>query len=229
MSTQNILLLVAGIINIIMSIIVFSRGIKNKVNLYFGLITLFNFLWAGGLIIINLAINYEFTRFFASFVYPVALTIVVSLFYFIINFPYKTFDIPKAYKNLIAVFVAAYSIFCIFAYRIFVWDLSLSPKVVIYYELWSYSIYTIILVLLMLAGIIILGNKLRKAEGIFKNQLRWMIVAVIIGTAAGSYFNLFMMYFYNCNYNHLGPLGTLFINFVVFYFIFFSKKDKRLN
>ncbi|MDD5749980.1 MAG: hypothetical protein PHO91_04395 [Patescibacteria group bacterium] len=49
LSIQNTLLLIAGLINLVMSIIVFSRGIKNKINLYFGLLTFSNFLWALGL------------------------------------------------------------------------------------------------------------------------------------------------------------------------------------
>ncbi|MBU1202958.1 hypothetical protein KKH39_02880 [Patescibacteria group bacterium] len=229
MSIQNIFLLIAAIVNLLMSIVVFSRGIKNKVNLYFGLLTFFNFLWALGLILVNLAISYEFTRFFASFVYPVALMVVVSLYYFIVYFPYKTFELPKLYKNLITFFVGLVTLFCIGAYKIFVQDVSFNQGVTIFYEMWSYTSYSILLVILMILGIAVLFSKIKKAEGIFKVQLKLILIAVIIGTAVGSYSNLFMMYFYNCQYNHLGPLFTLFINFVVFYFIFFSQKSKQLS
>jgi len=225
MSIQNILLLLAGIINLIMSILVFSRGIKhNKINRYFSLLTFFNFLWATVLIFINLGISYELTRFFASIVYPIALMVVVSLFYFIINFPYKLFELPTIYKSIINLTMLFYSIFCIFFYKIFVWKVVLTPKVIIYYEFWTYSIYTFILIALMLVGIVILFLKLKKTENTFKQPLRLVLIAVIIGTAVGSYSNLFLMYFHNLDYNYLGPLFTLFINFTAFYLIFLKAK-----
>ncbi|MFA6466308.1 MAG: hypothetical protein WCV71_00410 [Patescibacteria group bacterium] len=225
MSVQNILLLLAGLINLTMSILVFSRGVKhNKINFYFSLLTFFNFLWALNLIVINLGINYELTRFMASLVYPVALMIVVILFYFIIHFPYKLLEIPKIYKLFINLSILFYSIFCIFFYQIFVWKVSLGPKVIIYYEFISYSIYTFILIILMLAGIVILFLKLKKAEAAFKQQLCLVLLAVIIGTVMGSYSNLFLMYFHNLDYNHFGPLFTLVINFIAFYLIFLKGK-----
>lgn len=229
MTIQNILLLVAALVNIIMSIIILSRGIKNKINLYFGLLTFFNFLWAGGLIIVNSAINYELTRFFAGFIYPVALMVVVSLFYFIVHFPYKIFELPKVYKWLIVLWISFYTIFCLVWYKVFVQNITLLPRVAINYEMRSYLVYATFLVVLMLLGIIILFIKLHRADGIFKTQLRLILVAVIIGTLAGSYFNLFFMYFNDVRYNHLGPLFTLVINFIVFYFIFISKRNKQLS
>ena len=227
MSIQNILLLVAGLINIVMSVIVFSRGIKNKVNLYFGLLTFFNFLWASGLIILNLAINYELTQFFASFIYPVALMVVVSLFYFIIYFPYKIFNLSKVYSVVISIIVAAYTIFCLVWYKVFVPSVKLFPAVSINYEMRSYLIYAILLVILMLSSIFILFIKLNKAQGHYRGQLKWILIAVIFGTLAGSYFNLFFMYFHDVSYNFLGPLFTLVINFTVFYFIFLAKHNKK--
>jgi len=227
MTWQNIILLIAGVINLIMSIIIFSRGVKNKINLYFGLLTLFNFLWAGGLIFINLGINYEVTRFFAALVYPIALMVVVTLLYFIIYFPYQTFKLKAIYSNIIAFIVVVFSIFCIGGYKIFVSDVLLNPKVVIYYEFLSYTIYSVVLVILMVVSIAILISKIKKAEGIFKRQLQLILVAVIIGTSVGAYFHLFLMYLHVLDYNYLGPLFTLFINGVVFYFIFSPKQDRK--
>jgi hypothetical protein len=82
MSTQNILLLLAGGINLIMSILVFSRGVKhNKINLYFSLLTFFNFLWAISLFFARVLPTNDWL-FWARLAYPSSLGIVVSLFYF---------------------------------------------------------------------------------------------------------------------------------------------------
>lgn len=154
--------------------------------------------------------------------------VVVSLFYFIVHFPYKIFNLSKIYKGIIALVVAFYSIFCLIWYKVFVSSVVLSPEVAISYEMKSYLAYAVLLVMLMLAGIIILFIKLKRAEGHYKVQLKLILIAVVIGTLAGSYFNLFFMYFHDVRYNFLGPLFTLFINFTAFYLIFFNKKDKQL-
>jgi hypothetical protein len=227
-STQNFVLLIASLINLAMSLFIFSRGAKNKVNFYFGLLTMFNFFWAICLIIINLAISYEFTRFFGSFVYPVALMVVISLFYFAMNFPYESFKLKKIHKLLINFSIIFYSIYCTLFYKFFVPKVDLFPKVIIYYEVWVYTIFSVILITLMFFAIRVIYKKYKSAEGVFRVQLMMILIAVIIGTVAGCYFNLISMYYNNLAYNHLGPLFTLFINFVVFGFII-SPREKISN
>lgn len=229
MGIPNIILLIAGALNLAMSLFIISRGWKNKINLYFSLLTFFNFLWTLGLIFINAGITEELSRFFASFVYPVALLIIVYLFYFIVYFPYRIFNIPKIIKWLINLIVLGFTVFCLGFYKIFVYDIVLTPKLVVYYEFWSYSLFSFILILLMIAGVIILFYKYKKVESIYKSQLVLILIAVVIGSLAGSYFNLFLMYFHNCDYNYLGPLFTLFINYIVFYLIFLHNKKISIN
>ena len=203
---KNSILLTAGILNLAMSLFIISRGWKNKVNLYFSLFTFFTFLWALGLIFVNAGISEEVSRFFASFVYPVALLIIVNVFYFTIYFPYKIFDIQKFYKRLIRFFIVVFTIFCIGFYKIFVYKVVLIPEIIVYYEFWSYTLYSVVLSILMLSSIGILFYKYKKAEGVFRPQLLLVLLAIIMGVLAGGYFNLFLMYFHNYNYDHLGPL-----------------------
>lgn len=223
-SIQNILLLIAGIINLAMSIFIISRGWKNKVNLYFSLMTFFNFLWATGLLFVNPFFNSGIIRFAAAVVYPIALMVVVSLFYFIIYFPYKIFSLSKFYNNLIFGIVFIISIFCIFGYKIFAQDVSLIPRLVVHYEFWSYFIYTVLLMTLMILGVLILFLKFKKADGIFKWQLKLVLMAVIIGTSGGLFFNVYLVTLGIFDYMYLGLISTLFINGVAFYFIKSSPK-----
>ena len=225
MSIQNLVLLIAGVINLIMSFIVFNRGVKNnKINRYFSLLIFFTFLWGVGLILFNYGISIELSRFFASFIYPVALMILVSVFYLTVYFPYKSFEVSTLYKILVIIFSLFFTIFCLWGYKIFVPEAAILPVVSVVYEPWSYLLYTIILITLMLASIIILFSKFFKAEKPFKLSLKLTLIAIIMGSVAGSYFNLFLMYFNHNNYNHLGPLFTLLMNGSVFYLIFLSKK-----
>ena len=85
---QNGTLLIAALINIVMSVIVFSRGVKNKINLYFGLLTFFNFLWVIGMLIgrvLTLGMFWYYAG--ALLIYPIALGIAIFLYYFCISFP----------------------------------------------------------------------------------------------------------------------------------------------
>ena len=101
MGIQNILLLVAGIINIIMSILVLARGIKhNKVNLYFSLLTFFNFLWALSLFFAQTLVT-ENWFLAAQLAYPSSLGIAVSLFYFSVHFPFVIKRISKITNYII--------------------------------------------------------------------------------------------------------------------------------
>ncbi|RJQ35365.1 hypothetical protein C4566_00945 [Candidatus Parcubacteria bacterium] len=227
MSIQNIILLIAGLINLIMSIIVFSRGIKNKINLYFGLLTFSNFLWAGSLAVFNLARSIEILRLFSSLPYTFSWLVIIFLFYFSLEFPYKTFVLSRLYRWLINIITVIIIIFTTYFYDFFVLNVVKEPEHLGYYRIDFYSMYVILLIFMVFVTIINLIKKYKLAEGIAKSQLGFVIIAVIIGTVFGSYFNLFVAYSRDFRWIHLGPLFTLFINFVAFYYIFSSKKNKK--
>lgn len=226
MDTKNIILLISGFINLAMSVYIFSRGWKNKINLYFSLVTFFNFLWAMGLILTYAGISEGITRFFASFVYPVGFLIIVNLFYFIVYFPYPSFVLHTAIRWLINIVAIGYTIFCLFFYKVFVYRID-TPNP--YFEPWSYILFSIILIILMISDIGILIYKYKRAEGIFRSQLLAILWAVVLGMSAGLYFNLWAGFIQVSDYYHLGPVFTLLLNLVVFYFIFIYKRFKRVG
>jgi hypothetical protein len=63
-------------------------------------------------------------------------------------------------------------------------------------------------------------KKYRVSENIFRKQILFLLIAIIIGLMAGSYFDLIICYFGNFSYAWVGPPFTLLMNFVVFYLIF---------
>ncbi len=225
---QNLVLFIVGLVNLLMGVFIFSRGVKNKINLYFSCMTLANFFWSLSLILFNLSSNQETLRFFASLPYAFAFLVVVFLFYFSIYFPYKIFNLPKIYKWLLNFIVVIVLVYTTVFYRLFVVETIIWPGNMANFNLLSYVIYTLLLVLLMLAALIFLFYKYRLAEGLFKWQLKVVFWGVFLGTFFGSYFNLFSMYNDDFDYVHLGPLFTLFINFIVLGFIIMPK-DKINN
>ena len=226
MSIQNIVLLIAGAINLIMGVFIFSRGIKhNKVNLYFGLLTFFNFTWALGLFLSRSTTDLQLTALFTRSTYISALAIIISLLYFVIHFPYKDRSLALIKKVLIWLPAVALSILIYTRWFITHFVTAYSPYEYIsyYYKpvFWFYAVYFVFIALL---SIIYLLQKYQKAENIFKKQIKLLLITIVIGLALGSYFNLFIHYFENFRFNWLGPIFTVFMNMVVFGFIFSSKK-----
>ena len=227
MNIQVAILLVSGFINLVMSVFIFSRGIKNKVNLYFSLLTFFNFLWAVSLLVFDFVDSEDLLKLSASLPYTAAWLIAIYLFYFSVEFPYRIFDLSKLYKWIINSITFVVVIYTTVFYRFFVPNVAIVPEHIAYYRTDFYIVYTIFFAFFMLLTIFIFIKKYNLAEGIAKIQLRLMLITVILGIVFGSYFDLFLIYFDIFRWIYLGPLFTLFINFAAFYSIFLLNKNAK--
>ncbi len=226
--SQNLILSITGLTNLGMSLFVFFRGQKNKINLYFSLMTFFVFLWSVSLVFYNISLSEEALRFFSSLPYTMAWLVIVFLFYFSLYFPYKKIQINKLFKWLINIVSILIIIYTTFGYNYFVDSVRIGSINFATYNNVGYTIYASFMVLVIFSAIYFLVNKYIKSDGIFRTQIGLVLFGVIMGTAFGSYFNLFSMYKDNFTSIHMGPLFTLFINLVVFGFII-SSKEKISN
>lgn len=222
---QNITLLVASLINLAMSIFVFSRGAKNKINLYFGLLTFFVFLWGLGLFLARV-IETDFWLFWVRLVYPAALGIAVSLFYFCDSWPFRHNKI----NNTVHIFILIPAIFLsaiAFIKDLFIVSYTknnlLTEFTLVYYNP-TYILYAVYFIVVVILAIILLLKKYNDSEGIFKKQIFVLVLAIIIGLVFGSYFDLFTCYFGNFEYEWAGPVATVLMNLVVFSFIIVPKE-----
>lgn len=228
MDSQNLILFTTGFVNLAMSIFIFFRGQKNKINLYFSFMTLCVFLWAASLILYNLSTTEESLRFFSSLPYAMAWLVIIFLLYFSIYFPYKKVKVNKLFQWLINTISILIIMYTVFGYNYFVDSVRLgSINFTIYNDL-GYAMYTTLMVVIIFLAIYFLVDKYLKSEGIFRTQIGLVLFGVITGTVFGTYFNLFSMYQDNFTAIHIGPLFTLFINLVVFGFIV-SSKEKISN
>jgi len=226
MNLENICLLLAAIINLIMSILVISRGWKNKVNLYFSLLAFFNFLWALSLFLSTIILNAIIAEMFYRTAYLAAIGIAVSLFYFALHFPY-TIKRLKVHNNLLVLFFSA--IVLIFVYSklhiiSFERDLDLANWVIDYYKPF-YVIYSLFFFLLIVLAVYFLLDKLHNLESWLKKRVKILLITIIVGLIFGIYFDLVLCYFGNLRYIGFGPIFTSFMNITVFYFIY-SSRDK---
>jgi len=87
-------------------------------------------------------------------------------------------------------------------------------------------IYVLYFVSLASFSIYYLLDKYKGAVITFRKQTGLLLITIIIGLIFGAYFDLFLIYMGDFRFNGLGPLFTVFMNAVVFYLIFSSKKEK---
>ena len=226
MSIPNIILLIAGLLNLAMSLFIISRGWKNKINLYFSLLTFSTFLWAVSLFI-GRVLESDVWFLGAQFAYPAALGIAVSLLYFTIYFPFVTQTISKI-KHLFILIPFVLLSFIIFTPNLFIInyinDFS-ATGYILYYLKPMYLLYAVYFFILIISAVYNLYIKYKSVELIFKKQIIFLLIAIIIGLLVGTYFDLILCYFNDFKYAWIGPPFTLLMNAVVFYLIF-SARDK---
>ncbi|MBT4210089.1 MAG: hypothetical protein HOE19_04220 [Candidatus Komeilibacteria bacterium] len=224
---QNYTLLIAGIINLIMSILVFSRGIKhNKVNLYFSLLTFFNFLWAISLLLSKSFLFGLSAEISYRTAYVAALGISVFLFYFTLYFPYKNKNL-KLYYQVFLIFLSI--ILSVLSYsKLHIIDFSggfNSANWFVNYYKPFYLVYSVFFIYVIMSSIYFLIDKLKNIDNFLKNRIKILLITLLVGLLFGSYFNLVLPYFENWHYESVGPIFTAFMNAYVFYLIF-NRKEK---
>lgn len=214
---QNLVLFIAGLVNLAMSFLVMKRGAKSKINLYFALLTFFNLTWVIGLIMVNLVTNIDMVSFYDRSTNLSGIGIVVSLFYFTLHFPYQREKISDIKTKIIWLFAILLSVLVYTKWFVVntIW-IDKFPYYIAYYYKPGFIVYTIYFFVLAVWSICFLVKKYKLAEGMIKQQLKWLILAIIIGLVFGAYFNIIVSYFGNFSPGWLGPVFTLFMNIVVF-------------
>lgn len=231
MSVENLLLLIAGLVNLMMFFVVISRGFNNKINLYFGLLTFFNFLWTMTILIARMAENINFWFYGGALLaYPIALGIAISLYFFSKYFPLQTNKNKKIHDLAILVpaFILSIIVYTKGAFVLsFTKDLARS-EYTLYVNKPFYILYGVYFIVVALLALLNLYRKIRMPDIYFKKQTLILFIAILIGLVFGAYFDLILCYFANYHYAWFGPVFTLFMNAVVFYFII-SPREKISN
>lgn len=222
---KNWLLLLSSAISLFMAIFIFSRGIKNKVNLHFSLLTISTFLWGISLFFGRTMIIGQW-KFWAYFAYIAALAIAVFLFYFTLYFPYKIKDL-KIWQHLLIILPAIFLSSIIYVKNYFivraVQDV-VNTEYVLVHNKFFYILYSLYFLIMILLALHFLWIKQKNADGILKNGLLILFVAILLGLIFGTYFDLILCYFGNFYYIWIGQIFTLLMNMAVFYLIFFTKE-----
>ncbi len=226
LTVQIITLTFATLINLLMSILVAKRGLKNKINRYFSIVTFFNFLWSFTVICAFSGVAIELVNFFDKTTNFLSIGIILSLFYFSLHFPYQREEIDKVKTTIIWLFTILLSSIIYTKWFIISTVWRMRPfDYISYFNRYGYFIYVTYFFMLAIWSIYLLFVKYKHAEGLAKKQLKWLILSISIGLFGGAYFNILLNYLGEFSLGWLGPIFTLFMNITVFYFII-SSKDK---
>jgi hypothetical protein len=217
LNLQNVFLLIAGLVNLAMTIIVMKRGIKSKINLYFALLTFFNFTWVICLILAYTMSNINMVNFYDRSTNLSGIGIIVSLFYFTLHFPYQREKISDIKTKIIWLLAIVLSILIYTKWFVVntVW-VDKFPHYVAYYYKPVFILYAVYFFVLAIWSIYFLVKKYKLAEGPIKQQLQSLILAIIVGLVFGACFDIIVPYFGDFSPGWLGPVFTLFMNIVVF-------------
>lgn len=226
LTIQLIILSIAGLINLFMSIFILARSKNNKINKYFACLTFFNFTWSLGLALEHSVKSIDLVSFYDRSTNISGIGIIVSLFYFALHFPYQREEVNKIKTAVIWLLAFLFSILIYTKWFVIntVW-IDGGPDFVSHYYKPVFIIYALYFIILAVCSVYFLFKKYKQAEGILKKQLKWLILTITIGLIAGAYLDIFLSYFGNFKPGWLGPIFTLFMNMVVFYFITASKDN----
>lgn len=228
---KNWLLLISALVNLIMAIFILNRGIKNKVNLYFALLTFSCFLWSFSIFLQIVLQSIPWSKFWFQTSFIGALGIAVFLMYFVVYFPFKNINL-KIWSSYF-IFITSF-ILGILSYT--KWNMISFDKIV-YKQTYQFIIeynsifqwvYSLFFVVLVLCALRILWGKYQQVENFLKKDILILFWMLFIGLGLGSYFNLFLDYMGNFQYEWFGPVFTVPMNLVVIYLIF-SKRDKQIE
>lgn len=231
MSIQNLLLLIAGLINLMMFFVIVSRGLSNKINLYFSLLTFSNFLWTLSILFARMGEGGMFWYYGGALLaYPIALGIVLSLYFFSRYFPVPSAQTKKFSDIflLIGAFVLSVVVYVKGAFVLSYNKDIINTEYTLYVNKPVYIVYSLYFIFVALLALWNLYRKIRSTDHYFQKQTIILFIAILIGLVFGVYYDLILCYFANYRYAWFGPVFTLFMNAVVFYFII-SPKEKISN
>lgn len=223
---NNFLLLTTSLLNLIMGgVVLLKKGGKNRMYLYFVILTFFNFIWGIAIFLTLITNQVNLAEFWYRTCYLGALGIAPALLYFSLHFPFQSKKISKISNILIFLFFILLSFLIYSKWHItnFI-KLDNMPEIIVSYYKPVYLLYSLYFIILVVSAIKILYDKFKTSEGVIRYQIIILLMTILIGLIFGSYFDLFLIYFQDFTYVWLGPIFTFPMNAAVFYLIFFEKE-----
>ena len=223
MITKSIIIFIVGLLNIILGILILKKNSKNSSNIWYFYLCLFGGSWAVvkafQISVLNLFLQ-DFV--ITKLIYLFGVLAPFSYLMFAYNFPYKLKVYSKKLLYLIylipAIFIVLNLIGILKKHNTYIIN-NLVQREVIFNEFLIFAIYFFIYVIF---GFILLLAKYKKDSGIYRNQIKYLIIATLGTFITTGYVSIILLLFNNFTYDWLGALFLLIHFGVAGYLIFFK-------
>lgn len=218
---MNGTLLVVAFVNFALALFVYTRNRKKVINVAFAFFATSISLWIISNALFQIVSTASLAFFWAIFSYDAAILIASSLFYFSSIFPYVTASAKKSFINTRVISVGIsliWTIILVFYPKVILIDVHIvnERSLVTSNGLLFFALTVVILFTL---SIINLFKKYKASFGIYKNQIKYLLLGLIISITFGSYFNLVMPLLGNYQFVVLGPNAAIILNVALAYSI----------
>ena len=217
MDIRNIIVIIAFLFNLFLGLFIFFKGRKNKASIAYVFVAWSVAFWAISMVFYR-ATGIENSIFWCKVLYLSASLIPYSFLRFSYLFPYGKFDISRTRRILIT--LPTLFIIILTFFSSIIEDVIIHPgeeKEIVFGSLYFlYIVYFSIYFIWPLWNIFI---KYKKASGILRMQLKYMLIGPLIAIVFGTLFNLTLPTLGYFKLNWAGQVSTLVMVFSVAYAI----------
>ncbi len=213
-SFLSILIYFVLVTNVILGVVILSRGIKNTLNILFGMLTFSVSFWCISVIGFY-SPNFPLETKWTAWTHLFALLISYIFFFFSTRFPSK-----MRIRKLI--YFIAFILFFVVVYLLFYSNIIVGNTIDFKYEVnFGYYIYALIISFFFLSGYYTFALQYRnQSEHVKKNQIKYIFLGSFLSSIPAIITNLLLPAIGIFNYTWLGPIFTVFLVGSIFIAIF---------
>lgn len=210
-ATIQVTLYLIAILNVILSVVVFSRGLKNITNILFGAIALFSALWSITIIGFYNATMLPFGNNWVPYTHLSALIIALAFFYFSVYFPRKlnTGSVPS---------LAPLLPFLPTVYLLFFTNQIVGATIQDSYIIGPYYIvYSALLSAYFFSGYFFLYKQFKGSQSLIeRNQVKYVLIGALTSSTLALIPDLILPFIGVFSYTWLGPVFTALMVVAIF-------------
>lgn len=217
------LILVAGF-DLGLSLLIWLKNPKNKINISLAVAIVFLAVWTLGSGLMREAQDTWSAMFWGKFLNVGGITLIIPFFFFTLYFPYQSYVLSVRAKALI--FLSMVSVLVILFYpNWYLLDegITLSPHSNNYHFNHGYKIFVVYFLFYIIWAYVNLYKKYRTSQGYVRFQLKYILAGTGIISFFGTIFGTIAPLFTEGKYFWIGPYFALPMIVILTYFVFYYK------
>jgi hypothetical protein len=213
---QLVGLMLVLFVNVILGLYIFFKNTKNAMNRIFLLLTFSIALWSFATFLTILYYSNIFIYDLADkSTYLFGLFIALSFYLFAISYPYKSRSFSSGFILFFMVMTILFTYVAFFTNLFVINAYSENGFTFINHNFFTYILYSGVIFIPFILGMIELWKKMSEGDGIYKQHFLTLIILVGSSIALSLFFNLFLASFNNFDYIVVGPLSSILLSFAI--------------